>query len=90
MNEKLLEIYNKCMEHNISISIRYLLSHASIEVKGVILAYDSKNKEYKPLSYDKWVSIHEMKELNNIDLVVLAIDEIFNALNNRKNELSEV
>lgn len=90
MNEKLLEIYDKCKKHNISISISYLLSDAVIEVEGVMLAYDSKNKKYEELRYDKWVSIHEMKEVNNIDLVVLAIDEIFNVLNNRKDELSEV
>ena len=87
MNEKLLEIYNKCRQHNIIISTRYFLSDVLIEVVGVMFVYDSKNKEYKPLCCKKWVSIHEMKDVDNIDLVVLAIDEIFNALNNRKDEL---
>lgn len=89
MNEKLLEIYEKCKEHNISISIKYLLSDAVIEVEGVTLAYDSKNRKYEKLKCDKWVSIQQMRVVNNIDLVVSAINEIFIALNNRKDQLGK-
>lgn len=87
MNEKLLEIYDKCMKHNISISMQFMLSDAVIEVTGETLAYDTRAKKYKILKNEKWVRIHEMKEVIGVDLVVLAIDEIFNNLNNRKNEL---
>ena len=90
MNEKLLEIYERCINHNISISIKYLLSDAAIEVAGVTLAYDSKNMKYEKLRCKEWVSIHEMKNVNQIDLVELAIDKIFNALNNLKDKLREV
>lgn len=88
MNEKLLEIYDKCMKHNIPISMKFMLSDAAIEVTGEILAYDKSSKKYEHLRHEKWVSIHEMKRVNNIDLVASTIDEIFNALNNRKDELS--
>lgn len=90
MTEKLLEIYDECMKHNISISMKYMLSHACIEVAGVMLAYDKKAREYKPLKCEKWVSIHEMKRVNGVDLVAYTIEEIFNQLNNRKDELLEV
>ena len=91
MNEKLLEIYDKCMEHNITITIQYLLSDASIEIVGRMLAYNSKTRQYEKLYRDKWVSIHEMKSVNNVDLITFAIDEIFDELNSRKDELlSEV
>lgn len=83
MSEKLLEIYNKCMEHNISISIKYLLSDAAIEIEGHKLVYNSANGRYNEIKCNKWVLIKEIKTAN-IDLIELAIDGIFNALNNHK------
>ena len=83
MKEKLLEIYNKCMEHNISISIKYLLSDAAIEIEGHKLVYNSINGKYSNIKCCKWISIEEIKTAN-IDLIELTINEIFNALNNYK------
>jgi hypothetical protein len=84
MMEKLLKIYNKCMEHNISISIKYLLSDAAIEIEGRKLVYNSANGKYSEIKCDRWVLIEEIKTAN-IDLIELSINEIFNALNNREN-----
>lgn len=84
MNEKLLEIYDECIKRNISISIKYLLSDAVIEIIGTTLFYNPVNKKYETLKCEKWVSIHGMRSVNGPDLVLLAIYEIFNQLINVK------
>ena len=71
------------MEHNISISIKYLLSDAAIEIEGHKLVYNPTNGKYSNIKCDKWISIEEIKTAN-IDLIELTINEIFNALNNYK------
>lgn len=84
MNEKLLEIYDECIKRNISISIKYLLSDAVIEIIGTTVIYNSVNKKYETLKCEKWVSIHGMRSVNGPDLVLLATYEIFNQLTDAK------
>lgn len=42
LEPKILEIYDKCMRHNITIEIRFLLSDAAIEVRGGLFGLERK------------------------------------------------
>lgn len=85
MDDKLLEVYEKCMKHNITISINYLLSDACIEVVGSTLIYHGPAIGYKVYKYDKWVSIDNIRE-SLCECVIPAIDCVFAAILNKREE----
>ena len=85
MNQKLLDIYEKCMKHNITISINYLLSDAAIEVEGKTLIYSEQEHIYNTIRYNKWISIHDMKNVvGDVDLLTLTVDDVFKHILNMK------
>ena len=79
MNEKLLELYERCMRHNISISIKTCLSDGWVEIQGDTLAYHERTVEYEHLRIQKVVTVEDM-ESYTIDIVEYTINEIFQEL----------
>lgn len=87
MSKELLALYDKCLEHNISIELEYALSDACIAVTGKSLIYEGGAVGYVPVAITKLVSIHAMREVeDSVDLISLAIDEIFNKILSKREE----
>lgn len=85
MNEKLLNLYDRCMKHNISISIKYLLSDSMVEVQGKTLLYNKAIQDYDLVKLEKLISIEEAR-LIDVDLLEHTINEIFYELIDKKGE----
>ena len=79
MNEKLLELYERCMRHNISISIKTCLSDGWVEIQGDTLAYHKNDEMYEHLRIQKVVTVEDM-ESYAIDIVEYTINIIFQEL----------
>lgn len=69
MSDKMLELFDKCMKHGITITIRPCLLDARIEIRG----------EYKHLACVQFVSIEEMRSCK-IDIFEYAVDYVINKL----------
>lgn len=88
MNEKILQIYEKCMKHNITVTINTMLSHNVIKITGECLAYNRKTKEYDHLRYNKLISIDEIRDCN-IDILECNINELFYQLLEKRKEIEQ-
>ena len=86
MTEKLLELYERCMRHNISISIKTYLSDGWIEIVGDTLAYHERTVEYEHLRIRKVVTVEDM-ESYTIDIVEYTINQIFQELIEERRKL---
>ena len=86
MNEKLLELYERCMRYNISISIKTYLSDGWIEIVGNTLAYHKRTVEYEHLRIQKVVTVEDM-ESYTIDIVEYTINQIFQELIEERRKL---
>ena len=87
ISKELLALYDKCMEHNVSIKIEYMLSDACIEVTGKSIAYKGCAIGYIPITITKLVSIAEMNAVKDgVNLISVAIDEIFHEVLLKKEE----
>ena len=86
MNEKLLELYERCKKHNITITIKTCLSDGWFEIRGDTLAYYKKVGKYEHLYNQKVVTIDEL-ESYTIDIIEYTINKIFQELMEERRRL---
>ena len=79
MHEKLLELYERRMRHNISISIKTCLSDGWVEIQGDTLAYHKNDEMYEHLRIQEVITVEDM-ESYAIDIVEYTINIIFQEL----------
>lgn len=86
MDEKLLELYERCMRHNISISIKTCLSDGLVEIQGNTLAYHKNDVMYEHLRIQEVITVEDMKNYA-IDIIEYTINKIFQELIEERRKL---
>ena len=89
MNEKLLELYERCKRHNIGITIKTCLSDGWFEIRGETLAYWKNRGKYEHLYNQKVVTIDDL-ESYTIDIFEYTINQIFQELIEERRRLEDV
>lgn len=79
MANKLVELFNRCKKHNITISIKPSLPDDSIDIRGECLSYVRELDDYEILRVTNRISISTLERYSSIytDVMEHEINNIF-------------
>ena len=86
MNEKLIELYDRCKKHNINISIKTCLSDACLKIQAECLAYCKRKGEYEHIRYMSRISIDDIGS-SNIDIFEMLLNSMIRQISMKRKEL---